>query len=78
MPEYEILPSRGIVSVAATSLLKLPGHALNTPVDRFTARNEGFFRAVGRLRGMMNPRVEPADWTGPNAATMNKPVTIGL
>jgi hypothetical protein len=78
MPEYEILPSRGIVSVAATSLLKLPGHALNTPVDRFTARNEGFFRAVGRLRGMMNPRVEPADWTGPNAATMNRPVTIGL
>lgn len=75
-PDYQIVSTDAVVTVAPKSLVDDPGYFMNRPIERFVVQQEGLYHAIGSLRHAINPQYVPRDWTGAGATTMNRPVTL--
>jgi hypothetical protein len=78
LTDYEILPAEGIVNVAPSSLAGSATYLMNRPLEAFSVKGIGVFRAVGELRRRLDPQFVPADWVGAGQGTLNTPVTLSL
>jgi hypothetical protein len=77
-PDYAIVSTDAIVSVAPSELVRSADYFMNRPIAAFAVRNVGLFRALGQLGRLIDARIEPRDWTGPGAAMLNRPVTLSV
>jgi hypothetical protein len=78
LTDFVLLPADGIVNVAPGTLAKSAGYFMNRPLDAFSVKGVGVFRAVGELRRRLDPQFVPADWTGAGQSTLNTAVTLSL